>query len=129
MCGGENKTLSCQAIGALKTAIDALTMQQGILSFLAALRPFLRALKRLFIWLVRIATWLERLFDRIGVVEKYLEAITLAIVALREFFDYLAELCEESPSAPGLDTSALNDDLPELIAELSVIAEDGGAKA
>ncbi len=78
---------------------------------------------------MRIVTWLERLFDRIGVVEKYLEAITLAIVALREFFDYLAELCEESPLPPGIDTSALNDDLPELIAELSVIAKDGVAKA
>ncbi len=71
---------------------------------------------------------MERLFDRIGVVERYLETIALAIVVLDEFFDYLAELCEESPSALGLDTSALNDDLPELVAELSVIAEDGVAK-
>jgi len=63
------------------------------------------------------------------VLEKYLETIALAIVALGEFFEYLAELCEESPSAPGLDTSALNENLPELIAELSVIAKNGGAKA
>ncbi len=113
VCDGENKTLSCQTIGALKTAIDALTVLMGILSFLAAILPLLRVLKRSFTWLVRIVTWLERLFDRIGVVEKYLEAITLAILALREFFDYLAELCEESPSALRLDTSALNDDRPE----------------
>ncbi len=97
----------------------------GILSFLAALRPLLRVLKRSFTWLVRIITWLERLFDRHSVVEKYLEAITLAILALREFFDYLAELCEESPSVPGLDTSALNEDLPRL----SVIAENRRVKA
>ncbi len=99
LCDGENKTLSCQTLGALKTAIDGLTILMGILSFLAALLPLLRTLTRLFTWLVRIVTWLERLFDRIGVVEKYLEAITLAIVALREFFDYLTELCEESPSS------------------------------
>jgi len=59
-----------------------------VLSFLAAVGPLLPTLKRLFTWLERIVTWLERLFDRLGVVEKYLEAITLAIVALREFFDY-----------------------------------------
>jgi len=78
---------------------------------------------------VRIVTWLERLFDRLGAVEKYLEAITLAIVALRAFFDYLAELCEESPLSPRLDTSALNDDLPELVAELSVIAKEPRANS
>jgi len=95
-----------------------------------AVLPLLRALARLFTWLVRIVTWLERLFDRIGVVEKYLEAITLAIVALREFFDYLTELCKESPSVYRLDTSALNDDLPELVGgRLSVIAEDGVEEA
>ncbi len=129
VCNGENKTLSCQTIGAIKTAIDALTMLMGVLSFLAALLPLLRVLKRSFTWLVRIVTWLERLFDRIGTVEKYLETIALAIVALGEFFNYLAELCEEAPSAPRLDTSALNDDLPELVAELSVIAKEAGAKA
>ncbi len=69
VCDGENKTISCQAIGALKTAIDALTLLMGILSFLAALLPLLRVLKRSFTWLVRIVTWLERLFDRIGVVK------------------------------------------------------------
>ncbi len=95
-CNGENKIISCEAVQALKTAIDALTMLMGILSVLAAVLTLLRALTRSFTWLVRIVTWLERLFDRIGVVEKYLEAITLAIVALREFFDYLTELCEES---------------------------------
>jgi len=77
---------------------------------------------RLFMWLVQTNAWLDRLFDRIGVVEKYLETIALAIVGL-------AELCEESPSVLGLDTSALNDDLPELVVRLSVIAKEGGAKA
>ena len=129
LCNGENKTIACQTIGAIKTAIDALTLLVGVLSFLAALLPLLRALKRLFTWLTQLVTWLERIFDRIGVLEKYLETIALAIVALGEFFEYLAELCEESPSAPGLDTSALNENLPELIAELSVIAKNGGAKA
>ncbi len=129
LCNGENKTIACQTIGAIKTAIDALTLLMGILSFLASLLPLLRALKRLFTWLTQLVTWLERIFDRIGVLEKYLETIALAIMALGEFFEYLAELCEESPSAPGLDTSALNENLPELIAELSVIAKDGGAKA
>ncbi len=124
-CNGENKTISCQTIGAIKTAIDALTMLMGILSVLAALLPLLRTLS----WLARAVVWLERLFDQIGVVEKYLEAIALAIVALGEFFDYLNELCEESPSTTGIDTSALNEDLPELIAELSIIAKDRGAKA
>ncbi len=124
-CNGENKTISCQAIGALKTVIDALTMLMGLLSVLAALLPLLRTLS----WLARAVVWLERLFDRIGVVEKYLEAIALAIVALGEFFDYLNELYEESPSTAGTDTSALNEDLPELIAELSIIAKDRGAKA
>jgi len=129
LCHGENKPLSCQTIGAIKTAIDALTLLTSILSFLAAVLPLLRALRRLFTWLTRLVAWLERIFDRIGVLEKYLETIALAIVGLGEFFDYLAELCEEPSLPPGLDTSALNDDLPELIAELSVIAENGGAKA
>ena len=126
-CDGENKPLSCQTIGAIKTAIDALTLLMSILSFLAALLPLLRALRRLFTWLTRLVAWLERIFDRIGVLEKYLETIALAIVGLGEFFDYLAELCEEPPLPPGLDTSALNEGLPELMAELSVIAEDGEA--
>ncbi len=112
-------------IGALKTAIDALTMLMGILSVLAALLPLLRTLT----WLVQAVVWLERLFYRIGAVEKYLESLAVAIVALGAFFDYLNELCEEPPSTTGVDTSALNDDLPELIAELSVIAKDRGAKA
>ena len=73
--------------------------------------------------------WLERLFDRIGVVEKYLESLAVAIVALGTFFDYLHELCEEPPSTAGVDTSALNEDLPDLIAELSIIAKDRRAKA
>jgi len=34
-----------------------------------------------------------------------------------------------TPPPTRLDTSALNEDLPELIAELSVIAKEGGAKA
>jgi len=92
---------------------------------LAALLPLLRTLS----WLPRAIIWLERLFDRIGVVEKYLESIAVAIVALGAFFDYLNDLCEEPPSTAGIDTSALNDDLPELIAELSIIAKNGGAKA
>ncbi len=100
-----------------------------ILSVLTAVLPLLRALTRSFTWLIRIGAWLDRLFNRIGVVEKYLETVALAIVALGEVFEYLAELCEESPSASGVDTSALNDDLPELVAELSVLAEDGVAKA
>jgi len=125
LCDGENKTISCKTIGAIKTAIDALTMLVGILSFLAALLPLLRTLS----WLARAVIWLERLFDRIGVVEKYLESIAVAIVALGAFFDYLNELCEEPPSTAGIDTSALNDDLPELIAELSIIAKNGGAEA
>ncbi len=129
LCDGENKTISCQTIGAIKTAIDALTLLTSILTFLAALLPLFRALRRLYPWLVRLVAWLERIFDRIGAIEKYLEGIALAIIALGEFFEYLNDLCEESPSAPGFDTSALNDDLPELIAELSVIAEDGEAKA
>ncbi len=112
-CNGENKIISCQAIGALKTAIDALTKPDGPLDVLAALLPLLRTLS----WLVRAVVWLEPLFTRIGVVEKYLEAMALPIVALGEFFDYLNELCEEPPSTAGIDTSALNDDLPELIAE------------
>jgi len=128
-CDGENKPISCQTIGAIKTAIDALTLLTSILTFLAALLPLFRALRRLYPWLVRLVAWLERIFDRIGAIEKYLEGIALAIIALGEFFEYLNDLCEESPPAPGLDTSALNDDLPELIAELSVIAEDGEAKA
>jgi len=125
ICDGENKTISCRTIGALKTAIDALTMLTGILSVLAALLPLLRTLS----WLVRAVVWLERLFTRIGVLEKYLEAIALAIVALGEFVDYLNELCKEPPSPARIDTRALNDDLPELIAELSAIAKNGGAKA
>ncbi len=124
-CNGENKTISCRTIGALKTAIDALTMLMGILSVLAALLPLLRTLT----WLVRAVVWLERLFYRIGAVEKYLESIAVAIVALGAFFDYLNELCEEPPSTAGIDTIALNDDLPELIAELSIIAKDRGVKA
>jgi len=51
----------------------------------------------------------ERIFQRIGVVEKYLENIALAIVALGDFFEYLNALCEESPLPTGLDTSALNE--------------------
>ncbi len=129
LCDGENKTISCQTIGAIKTAIDALTLLMSILTFLAALLPVLRALRRLYTWLGRLVAWLDRIFYRIGTIEKYLEGIALAIIALGEFFEYLNDLCEESPSAPGLDTSALNDDLSELIAELSVIAEDGEAKA
>ncbi len=74
--------------------------------------------------------WLERIFDRMGVIKKYLDTIArAAIVALSAFFDYLAGLCEESPSAFGLATSALNDDFPERVAELSVIAKETGAKA
>ncbi len=126
-CNGENKIISYQTVQALRTAIDGLTMLMGILSFLASIWTLLRVLTRSFTWFVRIVVWLDHLFDRIGVIEKYLEAI--AIVVLGEFFDYLAELCEESPSASGLDTSALSDDLPELIAELSVIAENRRAKA
>ncbi len=128
-CNGENKVISCQAVQALRTAIDVLTMLMGILSVLAAVLPLLRALARSFTWLVRIVVWLERLFTWIGVVEKYLESLTLAIVALGEFFEYLNDLCKESPLPSGLDTSALNDDLPELIAELSIIAKDRGVKA
>ncbi len=75
---------------------------------------------RLFMWLVQTNAWLDRLFDRIGVVEKYLETIALAIVGL-------AELCEESPSVLGLDTSALNDDLPELVAEAICYRQRGGS--
>jgi len=122
LCDGENKTISCRTIGAIKTAIDALTMLVGIFCFLAALLPLLRTLS----WFARTVIWLERLFDRIGVVEKYLESIA---VALGAFFDYLNELCEEPPSTTRIDTSALNDDLPELIAELSIIAKNGGEKA
>ena len=128
-CDGENKIISCQTLGVIKTAIDALTLLTSILTFLAALLPVLRALRRLYTWLGRLVAWLERIFDRIGAIEKYLEGIALAIIALGEFFEYLNDLCEKSSSTPGLDTSALNDDLPELIAELSVIAENGGTKA
>jgi len=93
-----------------------------------AVLPLLRALTRMFTWLVRIIAWLERIFSRIGIVEKYLEAIALAIMALGEFFDYLNKLCEESSLAPRFDTNALNDDLPELVAELFVIVKNGGAE-
>jgi len=127
-CDSENKTISCQTIGAIKTAIDALTLLMSILRFLAAVLPLLRAIRRLYTWLTRLVVWVERIFDRIGVLEKYLESIALAIVALGEFFEYLNDLCEESPLPPGLDTSALNEGLPELMAELAVIAEDGEAK-
>ncbi len=119
------KPFHVELIGAIKTAIDALTMLMGILSVLAALLPLLRTLT----WLARAVVWLECLFYRIGVVEKYLESLAVAIVALGAFFDYLNELCEESPSTSGVDTSALNDDLPELIAELSIVAKDRGAEA
>jgi len=112
-CNGENKTTSCRAVGALKTAIDALTMLTGILTVLAALLPLLRTLS----WFAQTVVWLERQFDRIGVVEKYLESLAVGIVALGAFFDYLNELGEESPSTAGIDTSALNEDLPKLIAE------------
>ncbi len=64
----------------------------------------------------------------IGVVEKYLEAIALAIVAVGEFFEYLNDLCEESPPAPGLDTSALNDDLPELVLSYPLSQKTGELK-
>lgn len=126
VCDGQNKTLSCSAIEALRTAIDALTILGTILSVLAALLPLLRTLTRLFTWLARLVAWLERIFERIGVIDKYLEAIGLAIVALGEFLDYLAELCEEPASLPKPDTTALNHDLPEMMAELSAIAEEGG---
>ena len=69
--------------------------------------------------------WLDRIFNRIGRVDKYPDSITLTIVALSEFLDYLAELCEEPPPAVLPDTAMLNQDLSELIAELSVAAEDG----
>jgi len=124
-CSGENKIISCQAIQTLRTAIDALTMLMGILSFLATVLPLLRALTRLFTWLMRIVAWLKRISNRIGAVEKYLKTIAPAIVALGEFFDCLAKLCEESPLVPRPDTSALYHDIPELIAELSVITENG----
>ncbi len=68
---------------------------------------------------------MERIFERIGAIEKYLEAIGLAIVVLDGLLDYLAELCETEPS-PAMDTSALNQDLPEIIAELSAMAKGGG---
>jgi len=126
VCDGENKTISCKAVEALRTAIDALAILAAILSVLAAILPLLRVISRLFTWLVRLVAWLDRLFDRIGAVDKYLDSITLAIVALSEFLDYLAELCEEPPPAVLPDTATLNEDLPELIAELSVAAEDGG---
>ncbi len=132
-CNGENKTISCRTIGALKTAIEALTMLMGILSFLVALLPLLRTLT----WLVRVVVWLERLFDRIGVVEKYLKATALTMqdlweYSLKNYKDLLArekKLGEEPPATIGIDTSALNDDFPKLIAELSVIAKDEGAEA
>jgi len=63
------------------------------------------------------------------VLEKYLDVIAVAMVTLGEFFHYLTALCEEPPSAHRVNTSALNEDLPELVAELSVIAENGGVKA
>ena len=126
VCDGENKTISCKAVETLRTAIDALAILAAILSVLAAILPLLRVISRLFTWLVRLVAWLDRLFDRIGAVDKYLDSITLAVVALSEFLDYLAELCEEPPPAVLPDTARLNDDLPELIAELSVAAEDGG---
>ncbi len=47
-CNGENKTISWQVVQALRTAIDALIMLTGILSFLAAVLPFLRVLTRSF---------------------------------------------------------------------------------
>ncbi len=68
------KIISCQAVQALRAAIEAFTMKWGALIFLAAQLPLLRALMRLFTWLVRIVARLERLFDRIGVVKKYLES-------------------------------------------------------
>ncbi len=126
VCDGENTTISCKAVEALRTAIDALAILSAILSVLAAILPLLRVLTRLFTWLVRLVAWLDRIFDRIGVIDKYLETITLAIVALSEFLDYLAELCEEPPSTALPDTVALNEDLSELIAELSVAGEDRG---
>ncbi len=85
----------------------------GYLELLQAVLPLLQALTWSFTRLVRLVVWLERLFDRIGVVEKYLEAIVLTIVALSELLDDLAGLCEESPPASGLVTSPLNDDLSE----------------
>jgi len=126
VCESENKTISCEAVGALRTAIDALTILMAILSVLAAILPLFRILSRAFAWLISFVAWLERIFERIGAIEKYLETIGLAIVALDEFLDYLAELCEAPPPTTTLDTTTLNQDLPEMIAELSVIAKDGG---
>jgi len=58
----------------------------------------------LFIWLIHIVAWLERIFDRIDVIEKYLQAIAVS-----------GELFEKPPSHLRLDTSGLNHDLPGLI--------------
>jgi len=97
----------------------------GYLELFSGCVPLLRALTRLFTWLVCLVAWLGRIFDGIGVVEKYLEAI----VALNEFFfDYPFQLCEKSPLASELDRSALSDDLFELARQLSVIVENGGEK-
>ncbi len=125
-CDGENKSFSCGAVEAIRTAIDALTILTAILSLLAAILPLLRAITGLFTWLVRLVAWLDRIFERIGVLEKYLKKLAFAIVALSEFLDYLAELCEEPAPPAQLDTTALNNGLSEMIAELSVVAEDGG---
>jgi len=125
VCESESKTISCEAVDALRTAIDALTTLMTILSVLATLLPLFRLLSRVFVWLVRFVAWLERIFEKIGVIEKYLETLGLAIVALDEFLDYLAELCEKPPPAVGIDITSLNQGLPEMIAELSVIAKEG----
>ena len=46
-------------------------------------------------------------------------------MVLDGLLDYLAELCETEPP-PAMDTSALNHDLPEMMAELSAMAKGGG---
>jgi len=55
-CHGENKSLSCQTVEALRTAIDALGMLVVVLSVLTAVLPFLRNLSRLNLWLIGLVS-------------------------------------------------------------------------
>jgi len=127
MCQGEVKTLPCKAIESLRFVLSALEILSLVLTVLAAVHPLLRGLTRVFSWLTRLVAWIERLFDRVGTLEPYLERLAVTGIALGEFLDFLAELCEEQEITVSAETG-LNDDLPAIVDQLSSIVDEVGDK-
>jgi len=123
ICQSDVKTLSCKAVESLKFVLSALETLSLVLTVLAAVHPLLRSLTRVFSWLTRLVTWIERLFDRVGTLEPYLERLAVAGIALGEFLDFLAELCEEQKTTVS-DETRLNDDLPAIVNQLSSIVNE-----